>query len=206
MPLIFKEVKEDHAIACWRHTEDISFFEEKIRYRSSASHPDKIRQQLSSRMAIFSLDPFFPFESVELPLQGKPFLKAGTPDFSLTHTHSIGGAILSQKHQVGIDLEKISERVLKVESRFLSPEELTMLQNVKDERVSILTLMWSVKETVFKCFGKPAVDFSNDIRIVSIAENFSEVSVVFRNLDNMVHRVSCHKLDDHWLTYMVTKK
>jgi phosphopantetheinyl transferase len=206
MPLIFKEVKEVHSVACWRHTEDISFFEENIHYRSVASHPEKIRQQLSSRMSIFSLDPHFPFDSVVNPPQGKPFLPSGIPDFSITHTNFISGAILSKTHAVGIDLERISERILKVESRFLHPEELSMLHVSSTDRVSMLTLMWSVKETVFKCFGKAAIDFSNDIRIVSIAEDLSTASIIFQPVNDTQHRVICHKLQDHWLTYLVCQK
>jgi phosphopantetheinyl transferase len=206
MPLIFKEVKGNHSVACWRHTEDISFFEEKIPYRSHASHPERIRQQLSSRMSIFSLDPSFPFDSVVIPEQGKPFLESGVPDFSLTHTNFISGAILSTTHVVGIDLERISERILKVESRFLHTEERSLLHDAGNDRVSRLTLLWSVKETVFKCFGKSAVDFSSDIRIVALADDLSEASIIFQPLNNTVHRVICHRIDDHWLTYLVCQK
>jgi 4'-phosphopantetheinyl transferase len=206
MPLIFKELKENHALACWKHTEDTAFFEGRISYRSTSSHPDKIKQQLSSRMALFSLDPSFPFELVNHPANGKPFLPSRATEFSLTHTNCMSGAILSRKHAVGIDLERISDRVLNLKSRFLHAEELLMLEKEDMDQISLSTLFWSIKETVFKCFGKTAIDFSNDIRIVSIEKDLSMANIVFHALNDKEHHVFCHKIDDHWLTYMLWEK
>jgi phosphopantetheinyl transferase len=206
MPLIFKEVNNNHSIACWKHTEDISFFEEKMSYRSNASYPERKKQQLSSRMAIFELDPHFPFDQVEHANNGKPILKSSATEFSLTHTKEIAGAIISQNGQVGIDIEKISDRVQKIEQKFLHPEELALLPNHKTERVRLVTLLWTVKETVYKCFGIRAVDFSHDICINTIYEDFSSITIDFKPLQITGSKVFCHLIEEHWLTYMIHKK
>jgi phosphopantetheinyl transferase len=206
MPLIFKEVNNNHSIACWKHTEDISFFEEKMSYRSNASHPERKKQQLSSRMAIFELDSHFPFDQVDHANNGKPILKSSATAFSLTHTKEIAGAIISQNGQVGIDIEKISDRILKIEQKFLNPEELALLPSDKIERVRLVTLLWTVKETVYKCFGSRAVDFSNDICINTMDKDFSSITIDFKPLHITGSKVFCHLIEEHWMTYMIHTK
>jgi phosphopantetheinyl transferase len=206
MPLIFKEVNNSHSIACWKHTEDISFFEEKMSYRSNASHPERKKQQLSSRMAIFELDSHFPFDQVEHFNNGKPILKSSAIAFSLTHAKEIAGAIISQNGQVGIDIEKISDRVLKIEQKFLHREELALLPINKPERVRLATLLWTVKETVYKCFGISAVDFSHDICIKSIDKDLTSITIDFKPLQITGSKVFCHLIEEHWLSYMIHTK
>jgi phosphopantetheinyl transferase len=206
MPLIFKQLNNNYSISCWRHTEDIAFFEKKMSYRSNASHPERKKQQLSSRMAINELDPYFPFDQVVQNDNGKPYLISSGISFSLTHSKEMAGAIISENHEVGIDIEKISDRVLKVEKKFLHPYEILMLPEEKTERIRLLTLMWSVKETVFKCFGLPAIDFSDHIRINTIGRDYTEIKIDFKPLEICGASVFCRFIEEHWLTYMVYKK
>lgn len=205
MPLILKETHDLAQFSCWEIVEDLSFFENNIPYRSGASHMHKKIEQMSARMALYQLDPYFPFEKVLKKPGSKPRLEGGIPDFSLTHTPKFAAAILSDTVSVGIDIEKIAPRVLKVETRFLDPEECMLLPQHQEERISRLTLLWSIKETVFKCFGKSAVDFSRDIRINYIDEYEAKARIKFLPFGTDEQEVFFRQIGDHWLSYMFLK-
>jgi phosphopantetheinyl transferase len=206
MPLILKETTDQASIACWETTEDLLFFEGYLSYRSTASNPLRKIQQMSARMALFQLDAEFPFTSVQEDQNRKPILKDGSLEFSLTHTRKMAAAILSSSHIVGIDVERIDPRVLRIASKFLHPDELRGLSVDEEERVSQLTLMWAIKETVFKCFGKSAIDFSHDIRISEISFNDACSKIDFLPLGIENANVPFKRIGDHWLAYMAWKK
>ena len=62
--------------------EDIAFFESFLSFRSTASNPEKIKQQLAARMILHSIDSNFPFADVEVLKGGKPVLKNNALKFS----------------------------------------------------------------------------------------------------------------------------
>ena len=206
MPLILKETYGQAQFSCWEIVEDLPFFEKNISYRSDATHLQRKIEQMSARMALCQLDPYFPFEKVLKQPGKKPRLDAGIPDFSLTHTRKFAAAILSSTASVGIDIEKIDPRVLKVESRFLGHEEYKLLPQHLEQRISWLTLFWSIKETVFKCFGQSAVDFSSDILVNSIDEKDAKARIRFLPFGIDEHEVYFKQIGDHWLSYMFLKK
>ena len=206
MPLILKETTDQASYACWETTEDLLFFEENLSYRSPANNPQRKIQQMSARMALFQLDTQFPFTNVQENQNGKPILKDGSLEFSLTHSRKIAAAILSSSYKVGIDVEKIDPRVLRVEHKFLNPEELKRVSDDQEKRVSEITLMWTIKETVFKCFGKNAVDFSDDILIKGISPDHAIAIIDFLPLRIENATVYFKRIADHWLSYMSWEK
>ncbi len=70
---------------------------------------------------------------------GKPSLKAGRPYVSISHTHGYA-AVISSDVPVGIDIERIGNRVEKVVSHFLKPEELVTLALYSDTIPSLRSL------------------------------------------------------------------
>jgi phosphopantetheinyl transferase len=206
MPLILKETNDQASFACWETTEDLMFFEDQLPYRSTANNPLRKLQQMSARMALFQLDPAFPFGCVSEHQNGKPILKDGALEFSLTHTRKMAAAILSSSHIVGIDIERIDPRVLRIESKFLHPQEILRLAADEEERVLELTLLWTIKETVYKCFGRNAVDFSHDIFIkgISADQGFATIDFLPLKIENSI--VSFKRVADHWLAYMAWEK
>jgi phosphopantetheinyl transferase len=64
---------------------------------------------------------------------------------------------------VGIDIEKIRDRVVRVKDRFLCQDELESLD--PDSNLEQLHIYWGGKEALYKLSGQPGVDFRNDIHI-----------------------------------------
>ena len=70
--------------------------------------------------------------------------------------------------------------------------------------MSAITLYWSIKETVYKWWGKGGVDFAKDIIIEDKKLVNSAVKTVrFGKAEGVILEVTCLQVEDHWLTYLV---
>jgi len=96
---------------------------------------------------------------------GKPYLNTLNKTISISHSNLYGCVQLGKNEFTGIDIQYHSEKIEKISHKYLNYKELSFssyLDNV--EKLKWLHLFWSIKEAVFKYFGK-GVDFKNDINI-----------------------------------------
>lgn len=97
---------------------------------------------------------------------GKPVLTDGSLHISISHTRGYVAVILGEK-PVSIDIEQYGQRVHRVASKFMRPDEVpTPYQG--DNTWSLL-LHWSAKEVMFKCLDMSEVDFKKHLRILPFA-------------------------------------
>ena len=91
---------------------------------------------------------------------GRPFLSANKEnatrpvDISISHSDSLAAAMAVDTGCCGIDIQKISPRVVKIIDRFCTQNEMDILQNffpVEPEKQAVpLTKLWAAKETLRK--------------------------------------------------------
>ena len=98
---------------------------------------------------------------------GKPHLKNGK-FISITHSFTFTAIIISDDLQVGIDIEKQRDKILKIAHKFTPIEEYKTIAN-SDALVSKLTIVWGGKESLYKIYGKKKLRFLEHIYI----EDFS---------------------------------
>jgi 4'-phosphopantetheinyl transferase len=94
---------------------------------------------------------------------GKPRIPDFTGHFSVTHSGDFAAAIVSYTMPVGIDIERIRERIERVAERFLSLGEMEQIS--ENDRLEKLHICWGAKESLYKLYGKPEIDFQKDIHI-----------------------------------------
>ena len=204
MPLVYIKKSDAFQLGLWKIEEDIPFFESAINYRSNATNQEKAKQQLAARMALQKLHGNFPFHQVEILDGGKPVLKNNESKFSLSHCNGFSAAIISDKNEVGIDIELIHDRVLKVEKKFLNNHELNLLDSVgAHHRVVYSTLFWSLKETMYKWWGKGSVDFSSEIQITEFDANDEGTAVMkFTKLPELFFKLSYIRYENIWMSML----
>ena len=78
----------------------------------------------------------------------KWFNEKGDYYFSLSHSNNVVAVAVS-KYLIGVDVEKISEKILKVESRLLSNED-EVSKMTDAERLNFLTKKWTERECLIK--------------------------------------------------------
>ena len=203
MPLVRSIHNAEISMGLWEITEEHSFFEQASPYRAVASNPGQKLQQLASRMVLKALQPLFPISQIQLNPAGKPFLPEGLPQFSISHTRGFAAGIISAETPVGIDIEFISPRVLRIEKKFLNPQEYALLAPLSEQdRIVVSSLFWSIKETVYKCWGNGGVDFAEQIRIRSFAlQDHGTASIQFGQ-STAEYTVHYQREGDLWVSYM----
>jgi len=135
-------------------------------------------------------------------INGKPFLKDKSFYISISHTKNLVAVMVHPSKRVGIDIETVSDRVLKVRNKFLSADELNHLYS-DDENTKKLQIGWSAKEAVYKIIGPEAVDFKNQLRILPFESKSAGVLFVEHLPTNNVFELSYKNTQQFNLAYCI---
>jgi 4'-phosphopantetheinyl transferase len=143
-------------IAIWEITETL---EELLQLSNTISAADfntekRKKEWIASRLLLNEINLNY---SISYNAFGAPELSNGS-FISISHSKGLVAIIIS-KQQVGIDIEEISGKALRVSSKFVSTNNLKALTAEK------ATLIWCCKEAVFKWHQKGGVDFIVDIKL-----------------------------------------
>lgn len=92
---------------------------------------------------------------------GKPILVGHTGNISVSHNSRWLLVLYSEQSEVGVDVEEIQDRILNIQSKFLSDGEIPEYRN--DKRA--LTIAWCAKEAVLKCIGFKTISFQKHLKI-----------------------------------------
>lgn len=94
--------------------------------------------------------------------KGKPHLRDGKC-ISITHSFEFSAIIISNR-EVGIDIEKQRDKILRIANKFTPLKEYRTLANT-EAVVRKLTIVWGGKEAIYKSYGHKQVSFLQHINI-----------------------------------------
>ena len=94
---------------------------------------------------------------------GKPHL-ADDKFISITHSFNFTAIIYSSEKEVGIDIEKQRDKILKIAHKFTPFEEYKTIAN-HDALIRKLTIVWGAKESLYKIYGKKKLLFLHHIYV-----------------------------------------
>lgn len=126
----------------------------------------------------------------------KPFLENRQEHISISHSHNWLAIAIHSGHETGVDIELIREKVINIKDKFLTEEELKAggHDSVK------LTLMWAVKEAVYKTYGKKEVEFKNIVIDSFILEDEGIINALLKlKTEERKFRLLYRKQDDYML-------
>jgi len=167
MPIFFQQdIDVNTRLAIWKIEEGEEFFSRNVPIQPNITHPHKRLQHFAGRYLLQWLYPGFPIELIRIADTKKPFLEDEAYHFSISHCGDFAAVIVSTENRVGIDIEIPSEKVKKIEAKFLHPNESIMLRQWSaDNHLDYSTILWSAKEAMFKWWGLGKVDFSEMLRL-----------------------------------------
>jgi phosphopantetheinyl transferase len=139
----------------------VSLSEEENRLFQTYTHEQRRKQWLAYRAVIRHLVPEEFSSHLTYDEHGKPALVSAPGFISVSHAGSYASAVYSRKSPVGIDIEELRDRIVRVKERFLSPGELKEIET--NHRLDKLYIHWGAKEALYKLYGRSDVDFKNDI-------------------------------------------
>jgi phosphopantetheinyl transferase len=209
VPLFYQQdINEFTRLGVWHITEEVDFFLQKAVFRYPIEHPSKQRQHLAAAYLLPELFHDFPLQSILSPSYQKPFLPGNPYYFSLSHTNEYAAAIVSRLVPSGIDIEKISPRVQRIRHKFLSAAENGWVSEFSPgQQDALLTLLWTIKETVYKWLEQRGLGFSEHIEILPF--ELDTVNLVTVNIHHPLHRqtvqVSFEKKGKFYLSYIASQ-
>lgn len=205
------ECKEGVVLGVWKIEETLdtllSFYpndKEILQLSESNINNQRLIEKIAVRVLLHTL---LPTENISIAYEqsGKPVLNNGKYSVSITHTKGFVAVILGlNQYQVGIDIEPISERTVKVAKRFMGVEEYAELMKHQDKTVS--TICWSAKETLYKIVGHSVVDFSESMLVHPFKVN-SEGSILIEQNNNRhdIYKFDYTIFDDTVLVWGIKK-
>ena len=94
---------------------------------------------------------------------GKPHLK-DDKYISISHSHHFSAIIISNK-SVGIDIELQREKISRIADKFVDQEYSYLDKNNLESYIKKLTVIWGVKEAIFKIRNEKGISFKDHIRV-----------------------------------------
>ncbi|AKD03359.1 4'-phosphopantetheinyl transferase superfamily protein [Pontibacter korlensis] len=210
MPLLhIKSLDEHTKIGLWKLAEEQEELRQllpsyvSVEERLAQTHPRRQREWLASRVLVYQVLQGFTSVPVQLLRNqyGKPYFTDSRFHVSISHSPELAAVILSKKHEVGIDIEQVSEKALRVQDKFLNDQEKT--HTLANEQNTCL--YWSAKETLYKLYSRKKLIFKENI-VVGPAEapNQLEGQVKTENFSKL-YRVTFEVLHGHVLTYCIDR-
>lgn len=206
MPLCFvEEIGAVGKLGVWKIEEDENTL---LRMRplpaSEKEHIDvlknekKRRQRLAYRVLLQNLlkqDFILTYNS-----EGKPFFKNRQDFVSISHSKDYAAVFVSNIQAVGIDIEKISERMPMLASRFLNSKE----ENALDlNNLDLLHIYWGGKECLYKMYSdkKPLFDQHLSLETFDIIKSKHTKAYIKMEDFNAEHQLAFRKINDYMLVY-----
>ncbi len=95
---------------------------------------------------------------------GKPYLKDDERHITISHTRGYAAVAISETNPIGLDIEQRTDKVCRVQHKFLSPEEKSLLPSEK-KNIEALLIIWTAKEAMFKLVDKEGIDFAEHFHL-----------------------------------------
>lgn len=171
MPIILEKKYENNiSLAVWKITESHDELQAMLPSEiltdaelAAIRHSQKQVEFFCSRLVIKylanSLD--IKYLGIKKDEFGKPYLVGSHWQMSITHTSNYVAAVMHPTHALGMDMEKPSEKLQRIEHKFLSEPERLEAEN----DIEKLCIYWSAKESLYKLYGKRKVIFNENLYV-----------------------------------------
>ncbi|AJR02671.1 4'-phosphopantetheinyl transferase family protein [Siansivirga zeaxanthinifaciens] len=122
---------------------------------------------------------------------GKPHLKDGN-HISITHSFTFSAVIISDAI-IGIDIEKQRDKISVIAHKFID-YEFSYLKPHAPDYINKLTIIWCVKESLYKLFSTPGLSFKQHCLVIPMSDNTNE-TVAWIDYNNKKYRYNIQFLE-----------
>jgi len=129
----------------------------------------KFKEKVAARMVVKKIceNLKLNYYGIKKNKAGKPFLIKNNAKISISHSYPFAVALINTKNLCGIDIEKIREKVLKINPKFLDEDERKLVGISRKKN----TIFWCCKEALFKTSNKQNISFRDDINLKEKKKN-----------------------------------
>ena len=182
-------------IAIWKITESI---DELLKFSNKINLPKfntekRTKEWIASRLLLQKINPSY---SISYNVFGAPELNSSSY-ISISHSKELV-AVITSKNRIGMDIEKISKKTVRLAAKFVSKNNLTGLTPEK------ATLIWCCKEAIFKWHQKGDINFIDDIQIQPFKPMMKgKIKATFKEAKLILNY---HKINNYYLVYVCKQK
>lgn len=209
MPLVeIRKLRSANFLGVWRINEAEEYFhsellldQDELNFLGSINHESRRKQWLASRLLIRKIINPKGQILMEWDSFGKPVIVNYDFEVSISHCKDMVAVIVGDKKS-GIDIEKKTDRILRIAHKFVRQDELDFIEKAKE--ADYYLTIWAAKETMFKYMGGGGIDFKEHMRVWPFAmQNSGEFSMSFLKGEEMAIKLSFEWIEDHILTYSI---
>lgn len=148
----------------WKITEELpQLYENAILNEVSLLRLDAMKSEAHKRgfIAVRMLLQSIGYNDFDLfyDSNGKPHLKDGK-HISISHSGDFSAIVISEE-EVGLDLERLKSKILKIAFRYMEVSHLEGLNET--EQIKKATVIWGIKESIFKIKNEQGISFLDHI-------------------------------------------
>ncbi len=211
MPIIWsKKLGSKGELAVWHIVEQADELYNKLQlnaaekaFYDSLQSNKRNMHWLGSRVLLRTLLNTTEYIDCQLDGNNKPYLVNFPYEISISHSNDYAAVIIYKEKLVGVDIEKMSNKIERIAQRFLSTNELAFISI--NNRIEQLYVCWGIKETLFKLYGKGNLPFIDGIVIDAFEYKESGIVKAHINLENYKasYTVEYSRLGEYMLTWCV---
>lgn len=201
MPIVRRwRVFDDCQIALWQITETTDELQQNLTASpeewaeyATIAHLQKQRQWLAGRQTVQALmrSNSLTYSGLFKDEFGKPHLRAANAQLSVTHTSQYVAVATHPTLPLGIDIERVAEKMRRIAHKFLSEKE-TQHANGQLDR---LATYWCSKEALYKLHGVRKIRFREDIPI----DDFGDATIFLTGHLLYATNPQTHRLYRFWI-------
>lgn len=205
MPLVYQQnINDTHRLLVWQIQEEESYFNNKVMPRYTISNSEKRLQHLAGCYLLKSIFSNFPLAEVIGTANQKPYLVSKKYQFSVSHSGKYVAAIAGPVIPTGVDLERRTVKPYAIRSKYLTDEEFLLAKNLSLTLDDFCTISWTIKECIFKWYGRGEVDFKQHIQIRTIAvEDEKYTALVFFTKEQIELKLNGFIFEAFCLSYLI---
>ena len=172
MPFFYQQnINETRHLAIWSITEPISFFETEVKLAVDIQNEERKLQHLAVRLLFKLMMPEADLNKMMMADNGKPYLQGVPFHFSFSHCKGYAAVAVSDTDPIGIDIEIIHSRILKVAHKFLNEAEKELIAALPEiEQLQQTAFFWAAKEAMYKQNEQLGIDFAKDFNVLALAK------------------------------------
>ena len=154
----------------WKITEELTELLKDVRLKDSSILRLESMKSESHRkgfLAVRKLLQHIDYNDFDLYYDsfGKPNLKPQgctikDMHISISHSNEFSAIAISEKN-IGIDMEILKEKILRIAPKFMNPIHLEGLSD--ENKIKKATVIWGIKEAIFKIKNEKGISFPNHI-------------------------------------------
>ena len=168
------EIQPNTSLYLWKITEEFNTLFREVKLKDvSLARLEGMKSESHQKgfMAVRLLLQHLGYSDFDLYYDefGKPHLsqkskvksqKSDQTHISISHSNGFSGILVSDQN-VGLDIEQLKEKTLKIASRYM---DVSHLENLPEsEKIKKATVIWGIKETIFKVKNEAGISFIDHI-------------------------------------------